>query len=66
MSSNRSYREGLGFDRTVEIIQEDAGSHFDPAVAEAAAALHTRGELEVPAEWIEPKTPPDMDATFEN
>ncbi len=54
LSSDRSYRKGLGFDRTVEIIQEDAGSHFDPEVASAAVALHARGELEVPAEWIEP------------
>ncbi|HSG81894.1 MAG TPA: HD domain-containing phosphohydrolase, partial [Gemmatimonadota bacterium] len=35
LSSDRSYRKGLGFDRTVEIIQEDAGSHFDPQVAAA-------------------------------
>ncbi|NIR46216.1 MAG: HD domain-containing protein [Gemmatimonadetes bacterium] len=54
LSSDRSYRRGLGFDRTVEIIQEDAGSHFDPQVAAAAAKLHERGELEVPADWIEP------------
>jgi HD-GYP domain-containing protein (c-di-GMP phosphodiesterase class II) len=59
LSSDRSYRKGLGFDRTVEIIQEDAGSHFDPKVAEAAAALHERGELEVPAEWIEPEPEPE-------
>ncbi len=54
LSSDRSYRRGLGFDRTVEIIRKDAGSHFDPEIAEAAAALHSRGELEVPAAWIEP------------
>lgn len=65
LSSNRSYREGLGFDRTVEIIQEDAGTHFDPDVAEAAVALHSRGDLEVPAEWIEPKTPPVMGTTLD-
>jgi putative nucleotidyltransferase with HDIG domain len=58
LSSDRSYRKGLGFDKTVEIIQQDAGSHFDPSVAEAAASLHSRGELEVPPEWIEPGTDP--------
>ncbi len=54
LSSHRSYRPGLGFDKTVEIIEKSAGSHFDPEIAAAAAALHRRGELEVPAEWIEP------------
>ncbi len=54
LSSDRAYRKGLGFERTVQMIQEDAGSHFDPEVASAAGALHARGELEVPAEWIEP------------
>jgi putative nucleotidyltransferase with HDIG domain len=54
LSSDRSYRKGLGFDKTVQIIHQDAGSHFDPEVAAAAVALHDRGELEVPAEWIEP------------
>lgn len=59
LSSDRSYRKGLGFDKTVEIISEDAGIHFDPAVAEAAVNLHRRGELEVPAEWLEPDTEPE-------
>ncbi len=54
LSSDRSYRKGLGFDKTVQIIQKDAGSHFDPAVAAAAAALHERGELLISPEWIEP------------
>ena len=54
LSSDRSYRRGLGFDRTVEIIAEDAGSHFDPDVAAAAETLHARGELLVAPEWIEP------------
>jgi putative nucleotidyltransferase with HDIG domain len=64
LSSDRSYRKGLGFDRTVEIIQEDAGSHFDPDVAAAAVALHSRGELEVPAEWIEPGPDPQPTGDF--
>jgi putative nucleotidyltransferase with HDIG domain len=58
LSSDRAYRKGLGFERTVQLIQDDAGSHFDPEVAAAAMALHKRGELEVPAEWIEPGAEP--------
>ncbi|NIN73534.1 MAG: HD domain-containing protein [Gemmatimonadetes bacterium] len=58
LSSDRSYRKGLGFDKSVEIIRQDAGSHFDPDVAAAAAELHSRGELEVLPEWIEPESDP--------
>ncbi|UCC74844.1 MAG: HD domain-containing protein [Gemmatimonadota bacterium] len=54
LSSDRPYREAWSFDKTVETISQDAGSHFDPEVAEAAAALHLRGELEVPQEPHEP------------
>jgi putative nucleotidyltransferase with HDIG domain len=63
LNSKRSYRDGLGFDKTVDYIKSSAGSHFDPDVAEAAASLHERGELEVAAEWIEPgseSTPTDI------
>jgi len=63
LNSKRSYRDGLGFDKTVDYIKSSAGSHFDPDVAEAAANLHERGELEVAAEWIEPgseSTPTDI------
>jgi len=63
LNSKRSYRDGLGFDKTVEYIRSSAGSHFDPDVAAAAIALHERGELEVPADWIEPgaeATPTDV------
>jgi HD-GYP domain-containing protein (c-di-GMP phosphodiesterase class II) len=65
LSSDRSYRKGLGFDKTVEIIEQDAGSHFDPQVAEAATALHSRGELEVPPEWIEPDSDPMPTTTLD-
>lgn len=58
LSSDRSYRDSLGFEKTVEIIKQDAGSHFDPEVAEAAVALHARGELEVPREHHEPESDP--------
>jgi len=65
LSSDRSYRKGLGFDKSVEIIQQDAGSHFDPEVAQAAAKLHARGELEVAPEWIEPDTDPMPTTTLD-
>lgn len=48
LSSNRAYRDAFTLDKTVGIIEEDAGSHFDPELAEAAVALHERGELDVP------------------
>jgi HD-GYP domain-containing protein (c-di-GMP phosphodiesterase class II) len=50
LSSDRSYRPSLGFNRAVEMIVEEAGTHFDPDIAEAAATLHARGDLEVPPE----------------
>ncbi len=56
LSSHRSYRVGLGFDKTVEIIEKGSGNHFDPEIAAAAVALHRRGQLDVPAAWIEPAT----------
>lgn len=54
LSSDRIYRKGMGLDKTMEIIQKDAGTHFDPQIAKAASALHTRGGLEVPEELLEP------------
>jgi putative nucleotidyltransferase with HDIG domain len=65
LNSKRSYREGLGFDKTVEYIKSSAGSHFDPEIAAAAVKLHTRGELEVPADWIEPGSDADPLETLE-
>jgi HD-GYP domain-containing protein (c-di-GMP phosphodiesterase class II) len=55
LSSDRAYRKRLSFDEIVEMIQKDAGVHFDPAVADAVASLHERGELDVPAEWNKPR-----------
>lgn len=60
LTSDRAYRDGLDFDQVVTMIEEGAGEHFDPAVAEAAVKLHSRGELEVPPEWI---VPPEPDPT---
>jgi putative nucleotidyltransferase with HDIG domain len=60
LSADRIYRKGMGFDKTMEIIRKDAGSHFDPQVAEAASALHERGELEVTEDWLEPIGEPEF------
>lgn len=61
LTSERSYRGALEFDEVVGMIEQEAGKHFDPRVAAAAAALHSRGQLEVPAEWI--VEPADIDPT---
>ncbi len=58
LSSDRAYRRGLSFDEIVAMIQSEAGTHFDPAVAEAVASLHARGRLDVPAEWHAPDGSP--------
>ena len=33
--SRRSYKEGMPFERAMDIIREGSGSHFDPQVAGA-------------------------------
>lgn len=33
--SNRSYKKGFPFDQAMEIIEKDAGTHFDPLVVKA-------------------------------
>lgn len=53
LTSDRSYRDAFTLEKTVGIIQEDAGSHFDPELAEAAAAVHDRGELEEAARRVD-------------
>jgi putative nucleotidyltransferase with HDIG domain len=35
LRSNRPYRRGLGHAQVVDIIREESGAHFDPAVVEA-------------------------------
>lgn len=65
LTSDRSYREGLEFEEVVSMIEKEAGAHFDPEVARAAARLHARGELEVPVEWIvAPQFEPDPATTL--
>jgi len=66
LTSERSYRGALEFDDVVTMIEQEAGKHFDPDVATAAVALHARGELEVPVEWIvDPATDIDPTTTLE-
>jgi HD-GYP domain-containing protein (c-di-GMP phosphodiesterase class II) len=48
LTSARSYRGPMTLDQTIEMIQEGAGVHFDPVIADAAIALHGRGELVLP------------------
>ena len=48
LTSDRAYRKGMSFDKVVQMIQEQSGSAFDPAVVAAAAALHARGDLALP------------------
>jgi putative nucleotidyltransferase with HDIG domain len=57
LSSDRAYRQRLSFDEIVGMIRKEAGVHFDPAVVDAVASLHARGELDVPAEWHGPHAP---------
>ena len=41
--SKRSYKEGFPFEKAMSIIEEGAGSHFDPKIA--AAFLHASDEV---------------------
>jgi putative nucleotidyltransferase with HDIG domain len=45
LTSSRSYRGALAFDDAVALIRQDAGSHFDPEIAEVAVGLHAGGGL---------------------
>ena len=40
--SRRSYKEPFSFEKAIGIIREDAGSHFDPLVAEAFLGAEER------------------------
>jgi putative nucleotidyltransferase with HDIG domain len=48
MTSDRPYRKGFPMDRAVKIVQECAGTQFDPELAEIVVGLHERGELFLP------------------
>ena len=50
LTSDRSYRTAMSIDEAVALIQEQAGSAFDPSIVEAAVLLHENGELALPLE----------------
>jgi HD-GYP domain-containing protein (c-di-GMP phosphodiesterase class II) len=49
LTSARSYRGAMPATEAIKLIQDGAGTHFDPAVAAAAIRLFDRGELNVDA-----------------
>ena len=46
--SKRSYKDGFPFEKAMDIIQKDSGSHFDPKVGAAflAASEEVREVME--------------------
>ena len=50
LSSDRAYRTGQPIAEVVELVKQQAGEAFDPAVVEALVALHEKGELALPSE----------------
>jgi putative nucleotidyltransferase with HDIG domain len=58
MTSDRPYRGALGPQRAVELLEQGAGSHFDPAVVEhLVAVLRERGAADEPAAPAVPGAP---------
>src|SRR3954454_12349959 len=58
MTSDRPYRRALGPRRAVELLEQGAGSHFDPAVVEnLIAVLRERGATDAEAEPATPGIP---------
>lgn len=53
--SKRCYKEPFSFDKAMEIIQKDAGTHFDPQVAEAF--LLAKDEVKAIADMFESGDP---------
>jgi putative nucleotidyltransferase with HDIG domain len=47
LSSDRPYRKAMSPQEVVNIIESDAGTHFDPTVVSAFLAAFRRGEMEV-------------------
>jgi putative two-component system response regulator len=39
ITSKRPYRDGFPLEKAMAIIQQDAGTHFDPALAKAFAKV---------------------------
>ena len=40
--SKRCYKDAFPFEKAVQIIREDSGSHFDPKIVEAFLAAETK------------------------
>jgi HD-GYP domain-containing protein (c-di-GMP phosphodiesterase class II) len=53
LTSSRPYRTGVPWDEAVASIEQQAGTHFDPRIAEVVVGLHRRGEL-LPSSWESP------------
>jgi putative nucleotidyltransferase with HDIG domain len=47
LTSVRAYRGAMPRDEAIKLIENGAGTHFDPTVAAAAVRLYERGELNV-------------------
>jgi response regulator RpfG family c-di-GMP phosphodiesterase len=58
MVSDRPYREGLGRDRAIKIIREEAGSQFDPKIVEAFNQVVDRPIGIIPFESFEMSSQP--------
>jgi HD-GYP domain-containing protein (c-di-GMP phosphodiesterase class II) len=48
LTSDRTYRKGMSLEDVIKMIQAEAGRAFDPAVVNAAVALHEQGALALP------------------
>lgn len=45
LTSVRAYHEAKSLDEVVKLVAQNAGVHFDPAIADAVVRLHRRGDL---------------------
>ena len=48
LSSDRAYRKGNTIAEVVEMVKQQSGRAFDPAVVDALVILHEKGELALP------------------
>jgi len=45
LTSARAYRPAMSLDEAIQLVQQEAGTHFDPRIAEASLRLYERGAL---------------------
>ena len=50
LSSDRAYRKGQPIAEVVDMVKQQAGEAFDPAIVEALVTLHEKGELALATE----------------